>query len=134
MGTVSVVTVAALVAYILAGLFALARVPDPSGSTRRLVALAYWPAVAVRTASWPSRRRAHRVPAGVACSAAEALEPPAAATVPPVSPGPAPATPPRVAEAAAPTSPLADAAPALPPPDARSEWERFVRRLTELSD
>jgi hypothetical protein len=170
--TVSVVTLAALTAYIVAGLLTLARVPDPGGPARRLVELALWPAVAVRTAASPSRRNA-RPEAEVVPSAVGPQEWQAAATLPPGAPLPAATAQPLAPEASAsppatlaagpvdepaqltpapsqpsqPSQPApaapATTAPPPPPPDAvpepaprdvRSDWERFVLRLTELSD
>jgi hypothetical protein len=151
--TVSVVTLAALTAYIVAGLLTLARVPDPGGPARRLVELALWPAVAVRTAASPSRRNV-RPPAEAVPSAVEPQDWQAAATLPPGAPLPAAAAQPlapeaaAVPEAAAPAAsvqPVEEPAQAPPPPapdavlepapgDVRSEWERFVLRLTKLSD
>lgn len=146
MATVSVVTLAALTAYIVVGLLMLARVPDPGGPARRLVELAFWPAVAVRTAASPSRRRVGPAPADVVRAAVAPAQWQAAATVPPGSPAPATAPPLSVADestpdssgssvpAAAPADPTPEAVPEAPPRDARREWERFVLRLTELDD
>lgn len=135
--TVSVVTLAALTAYIVAGLLTLARVPDAGGPTRRLFELAVWPAVAVRTAASPARRHARGVPAEVAPSpAATQLQ---AAGTPAPNPAPVPASG-EPADAAAPSAaptppaPTPAAVPDPAPRDARREWERFVLRLTELDD
>ena len=101
MATVCVVTLAALTVYIVLGLLALARVPDPGTAARRFRDLVLWPVAAA----------ARRAPAAAVAGRAPAA-PPASAPV-----------------AAAPAPPAAaTAAPAgMPVPD---QWERFVRRLT----
>ena len=158
MATVSVITLAALTAYIVVGLLALARVPDAGGPGRRLIQLAFWPAVVVRAAASPSHRHARQAPpevaapelaqpvvahsgaAHVAAAVAAVAAPPEAGDVPAVpAPAPAPATRPDAPAAAAaptttPSAPPPDAVPVSPSRDLRSDWERFVLRLTEPSE
>jgi hypothetical protein len=107
--TVSVIILVTLTAYIVGGLLALARVPDPGTARGRLLELAGWPVVAVRAAVGRPPRPAHDQPE-VAATAGKPITEPAAA--PPDDDAPA-------------TEPVGE-----PDTEQRGDWDRFVRRLT----
>jgi len=112
--TVSVVVLVALTIYIVAGLLALARVPDAGSPIRRLVQLALWPLALLRNAASPSRRQGRHAQVQVAPAIATATAG-AGLAAPAVHASPATATAatahPMLA-AAAPTA-LEDPAPAV---------------------
>lgn len=121
MATVSVIVLVALTVYIVAGLLALARVPDAGSPGRRLVQLALWPVAVLRNVASPGGRRGRHAqavaPAVATATTGVALAAPAVHAAPATT---ATATaPPMLAAAAAPMAleepaPVAESAPDAP--------------------